>query len=159
VLLLPYFSVSATNATQQCLPTESTAGNSTVNTEGCSLEELLAAVGASLAGAQPCYHPVALGLRSASCSARGVPVGKYLLGLQLNGALYVLPPSHEGTTGDPHVLVAELSVSGVWPEVGSIGGGTLLTVTGEFSGCHREDQTYTNTVTVQVAKALLWFYI
>ena len=58
-------------------------------------------------------------------------MGRYLLGLQVNGALYVLPPSHEGAAGDPHVLEAELSVSGVWPEVGSIGGGTLLTVTGE----------------------------
>jgi hypothetical protein len=101
---------------------------------GCTLGSscpLAGQVNDALAATQPCRQLTAVDATTARCTLRALPAGRYLLALQGPGYSLVLAPGGPNTPGGPYVLEVALGVSAVWPAVGSIGGGTLLTVQGE----------------------------
>lgn len=114
---------------------------------GCTLGSscpLADQVNDALAATQPCRQLTAVDAQTARCTLRALPAGRYLLALQGPGYSLVLAPGGSSTrrlqqaapSGGPYVLEVALGVSAVWPAVGSIGGGALLTVQGE--GYHRQ---------------------
>jgi hypothetical protein len=85
----------------------------------------LAKVNASMVGGIPCNSPTADGADVASCKLRVLPPGRYLLAVTLLGSTHILLPGGEGA-----VLSSSYGLHSVTPNLGSIGGGTMLTLKG-----------------------------
>lgn len=88
--------------------------------------QALAIVNASMASGIACTSPTAEGSDVASCSLRVVPPGRYMLAVTVLGSTYILLPSGGGAG----VLSSAYGLYSVTPSLGSIGGGTQLTLRG-----------------------------
>lgn len=86
----------------------------------------VAKINASMATGISCGNAVAEAADVASCKLRVVPPGTYLLAVTAMGATHILAPQ----PGAPAVLTSSFGLYSVQPCQGSIGGGTLLTLTG-----------------------------
>lgn len=86
----------------------------------------LARVNASLAAAIPCNSPAADGADVATCRLGVVPPGRYLLAVTVQGSTHIMLPSNAGAG----VMSSSFGLHRVTPNLGSIGGGTLLTLKG-----------------------------
>lgn len=109
IQLLPYFDLTALNFTDA------------------------AYVNASMQAGIGCLNAVAEGVDTARCQLRVVPPGQYLLAVTASGATHILLPNKTEPAPSPssNVLSSAFGLFSVTPNLGSIGGGTLVTLAGQ----------------------------
>lgn len=108
----------------------------------------LAAINASMTSGVDCTNAAALTADTVSCSIKTLQPGSYLLAVTVAGFTYILAPNTSEPVGSPArgVLGAAFGLFSVTPSLGSIGGGTLLSLQGAFYGL----STTTAVVLIQV---------
>lgn len=91
-----------------------------------------AALSASLAASLPCNSPQEVTPATNSsggtvgCTIGRMGQGAYMLAVQAGMTMYILPSP---------MMQVTFSVTGVTPQIGSVGGGTLLNITGNDGCC------------------------
>jgi len=92
-----------------------------------------ARVNASMQAGIGCLNAVAEGVDTARCQLRVVPPGSYLLAVTASGATHILLPNMTEPAPSPgrNVLSSAFGLFSVSPNLGSIGGGTLVTLAGQ----------------------------
>jgi hypothetical protein len=110
-------SINSWNAT--LLPAYGTPFTTDIMHNGTEVESK--ALAAAFAAQVKCSYLKAESQTVANCRTKNVFPGEYYLALQYGSATYIFASTK---------LKAELSISSITPSYGSIGGGTLLTITG-----------------------------
>jgi hypothetical protein len=112
VQLLPSVDLAAANMTDPAFPSS---------------------INSSIASGTSCSSLIAQDASTAVCKLRVVPPGTYWLAVTHMGAMHILQPdmSAPDNTKEQGLLKSRFGVHSITPQIGSIGGGSLITIAGQ----------------------------